>query len=403
MTNSLLTIDMITREAIPLFLNTNAFIQSLDRQYDKYYAIDGAKIGDTLRIRLPNDYTVTDGPAASFQSTNEQYTTLTLAYQRHIDTSFNSVDLTLKLSDYMERILLPKMNNLAGNCAAQIMSLTAGNAANYVEYRVTSTLTAPQPLTWLLAGAALDNNSASRGDRKIVMSPLTQAQSVDSLKALFNPQAVIGEQYRTGMMAKNTLGFDWMMDQTVETHTNGSATSGAVSGADQTGTTLTISALSGTFKKGDYITIDGVYAVNRVTKVSLGTLRQFVVTADASNGATSLSIFPAITPAVGGSNVQYQTVTASPANGATINRVGTASETYVRNLAYWGKALTMGTADLVMPPNIEGARHVYDGISMRAVKQYMIGTDVLGDRLDILFGTATLRPEWVTTVAAPTS
>lgn len=403
MANSILTIDMITREAVPLFINSNAFIASLNRQYDSYYAIDGAKIGDTLRIRLPNDYTVTDGAAASFQSTTEQYTTMTLAYQRHVDTSFSSVDLTLSMDDYIERILLPKMNVLAGNCAAQVMSLTSNNAANYVEYRVTGTLTAPIARTWLLAGAALSNNSAMTNGRKIVMSAQAQADTVANLSGFFNPQTTISDQYRSGEMSRNTLGFDWMMDQTVLSHTNGAFTTGTVNGASQTGTTLTVSAIGAALEQGDYITIAGVYAVNRVTKESTGQLRQFVVTADAAAGATSLSIYPAITPAVGGSAVQYQTVTASPANGATITQVGTASETYMRNLAYWNGAITLGTADLIMPPNVEGSRRSQDGISMRSVKQYMIGTDVLGDRVDILFGTVTTRPEWVCVVASPTS
>lgn len=35
--NSLLTIEMITKESIRLFKNSNAFIQSLDFQYDYLY------------------------------------------------------------------------------------------------------------------------------------------------------------------------------------------------------------------------------------------------------------------------------------------------------------------------------------------------------------------------------
>ncbi len=60
--NSLLTIDMITREAASLFRDSNAFLRAIDRQYEDKFAADGAKIGSVLRIRLPLDYTVTDGP-----------------------------------------------------------------------------------------------------------------------------------------------------------------------------------------------------------------------------------------------------------------------------------------------------------------------------------------------------
>src|SRR5665213_746834 len=104
MANALLTIDMITRMAVRLWKNSNQFLQNVDTQYSSEFAITGAKIGDTLRIRLPNEYTVADGPAASVQDTQEKFTTLTLATQRHIDVGFTSVERTLKLDDYIERI-----------------------------------------------------------------------------------------------------------------------------------------------------------------------------------------------------------------------------------------------------------------------------------------------------------
>lgn len=399
MSNTLLTIDMITRKAIPLFINSNAFIKNMNRQYDDQFARDGAKIGDTLRIRLPNDFTVADGPGASVQSTNEQFTTLTVAYQRHVDTSFSSVDLTMKLDDYAERILLPKMNNLAGNVAAEVMAGSQAGAANYAPNPANyGAVVSPTQTTWLFSGALLDDQSATRVNRKIVMSPRTQASTVGSLTAIFNPQVTIANQYRNGEMGVNTLGFDWMMDQTTVNHTNGTATTNTVNGANQTGSTLTVNATTGTYTKGDFITIAGVNSVNRVTKQDQGALRQFVVTADVPANSTSIPIYPALTPGVGGQAVQYQTVTASPADGATITRLGVAGETTRRNLAYMQDAITLGTADLVMPPNVEGARHSYDGISIRAVKQYNIGTDQLIDRVDVLFGYRFIRPEWVCVV-----
>lgn len=61
--NSLLTIDMITREAVKLFVDSNAFLQNLNNQYEGEFGIEGVKIGSVLRIRMPSDYTVTDGPS----------------------------------------------------------------------------------------------------------------------------------------------------------------------------------------------------------------------------------------------------------------------------------------------------------------------------------------------------
>ena len=153
---------------------------------------------------------------------------------------------------------------------------------------------------------------------------------------------------------------------------------------------------------GDIITIAGVYAVNRITKQSTGELRQFAVTATAATGATSISIYPAIVPAVGGQAVQYQTVTASPANSAAINPVAglAASTQYRKNFAYAPEAVTLATADLEIPKGVhEAAREQFDGVSMRMITDYFIGTDQLITRLDVLYGYLWVRPEWAVVVA----
>src|SRR5689334_2992910 len=119
--NSILTIDMITRLAVMIFKNQNLFVQNLDTQYDSSFAIDGAKIGSVLRIRLPNDYTVNHGVAMSVQDTTEQYTTLPITNQYNVAVAFSTAERTMDLDDYGERIMLPAMNNLAGDIAATIM------------------------------------------------------------------------------------------------------------------------------------------------------------------------------------------------------------------------------------------------------------------------------------------
>lgn len=414
MANTLLTIGGITREAIRLFMNSNAFIGNIDKQYDPSFAKTGAKIGQQLKIRLPNDYVVSDGPALSVQDTNEQQTTITVATQRHVDTSFNSVDMTMSLDDYSEIILAPKINNLAGNIAATIMSGVtvaqgsfAGTVVNGVEGGICNlvqnvdgagNILSPTAETWLTAGASLDSNSAQVQNRKAILDSFTMARTVSSLSGLFSPATDISRQYKNARMY-DALNFEWFMDQTTIIHTTGSFTAGTVNGANQTGTSLTVNAITGTLKKGDIITLASVNSVNRVTKVSQGALRQFVVTADVANAATAISIYPGIVPASAGNAVQYQTVDISPANSATILLVTPASGTYRKNFVYAKQAVTMVTADLEMPPNVRGAREQMDGVSMRAVTQYVIGTDQTADRLDVLFGWLFVRPEWACVVA----
>lgn len=399
MANSLLTINMITREAVRLWKNTNAFLQNIDTQYDDSFGEIGAKIGNALRIRLPNDFTVRTGPAAQIQDTAEQSTTLTLATQKGVDVSFSSADRALSLDDYSKRILMPSINNLAGAVAADIMSGIDPGASDLVaNVDGANNLLSPVASTYLQAGALLDTNSAPTAYRKVVNDPFTEARMVATLSGLFNPQSTIAKQYTSGRMY-DALGYIWMKDQTVLKHTTGSlgTNTATVNGANQTGLVLVVSNVNGTLNVGDIITLAGSNGVNRITKQDTGALRQFVVTAPVAANGIQISIYPAIVPAgAGGAQTQYQTVVNSPTNGGFINPVLNASITYRKNFAFVPEAVTLATADLELPKGVhEAAREVYDGVSMRMVTAYDVKSDQLITRLDILYGYLYIRPEWI--------
>lgn len=407
MANSILTINMITREAVRLWKNSNEFIQHIDQQYDDQFAKTGAKIGTTCRIRLPNDFTVRTGPAASVQDTSEQSTTLTLATQQGVDVSYSSVDRTMSLDDFSRRVLAPMVNNLAGAVASNIMSGVEGGVARLTaNFDAGGNVQSPVAQTWLQAGAILDLNSAPRGMRKLILDPLTMARTVASLAGLLNPQSKIGDQYKSGQIASDTLGFDWYMDQTVLKHTTGAytspqATSATVNGAGQSGLQILINALAGVYAQGDIVTFSGVNSVNRITKVSTQTPMQFVLTAPVANGGTTLNIYPAlIPPAAGPTPVQYQTVDASPANAANVIPATLSGSVYRKNFAFVPEAVTMATADLELPRGVhEAAREAFDGISMRMISAYNITSDQFITRLDVLYGYLWVRPEWACVVA----
>ncbi len=408
MANTYLTIDMITKEAVRLFKNSNLFIKNIDTQYDSQFARDGAKIGDTLRIRLPSDFIVTEGPAMQLQSNTQQYTTLTVSSQLNVATPYTTAERTMSIDNYSELVMAPMVNNLAGKVALDIMMGSEGGVCNFVSnVDGNGNIITPTMDQFLEANAVLDNNSANQMDRRIVNSPNTDARTTAGLAGLLNPTPEISSQFRSGMM-KSGLGYDrWFRDQTVITHTSGTYNGAAtVAGGNQTtgtgGGNITVSAIAGTLRKGDIITFEGVNAVNRVTKQSMGTLRQFVVTADVGNGATSIPVYPGLIPAgPNGADQQYQTVDASPLNGASVKMVTKAGEVYRKSIAYTQKAVTMASADLVLPRKAieEGARASYDGLSMRIITDYLPQSDQLATRLDILFGKKYIRPEWLCVVA----
>jgi hypothetical protein len=411
MSNTYLTIDMITAEAVMLFKNSNLFIMNMDTQYDSQFARDGAKIGDTLRIRLPSDFVVTDGPAMQLQDNTQQYTSLTVSSQKNVATPYTTAERTMSIDNYSELVIAPMVNALCGKVAQTIMNGAEGGVCNLVANTDGSgTIISPTMDQFTGANAVLDDQGANMMDRRCVNDPTTDARTVSSLAGLLNPVTEISAQFRSGMM-KSGLGFDrFFRDQTVIKHTTGTfSAGGTVNGGGQSTSTsggnLTVNAITGTFKKGDIITIGSVNAVNRVTKQSLGTLRQFVITADVATTATTLPIYPGligpIGGLVGGADQQYQTVDALPLNGATVALVTLASSVYRKSLAYTQKAVTMATADLVMPKKAveEASRTEFNGVSMRMLTDYLPQTDQLATRLDVLFGFKYIRPEWLCVIA----
>lgn len=411
MANTYLTIDMITAEAVMLFKNSNLFIMNMDTQYDDQFARDGAKIGDTLRIRLPSDFVVTDGPAMQLQDNTQQYTSLTVSSQKNVATPYTTAERTMSIDRYSELVVAPMVNALCGKVASTIMRGSEGGVCNLVaNVDGGGNIISPTMDQFTGANAVLDDQGATMMDRRCVQDPTSDARTVGSLAGLLNPVTEISTQFRSGMM-KSGLGFDrFFRDQTVIKHTTGTfSAGGTVAGAGQStstsGGSITVNAITGTLKKGDIVTIDGVNAVNRVTKDSLGTLRQFVVTADVATTATSIPLYPGIIGPVGGvaggADQQYQTVDALALNGAQLRLVTPASGVYRKSLAYTQKAVTMASADLVMPKKAveEAARTSYDGVSMRMLTDYLPQTDQLATRLDVLFGFKYIRPEWLCVVA----
>lgn len=384
---------------------------NMDTQYDKQFAIDGAKIGDTLRIRLPSDFIVTDGPAMQLQDNTQQFTTLTVSSQKNVATPYSTAERTMSIDDFSELTMAPMINALAGKVALTVMQGSEGGVCNFISNTDgAGNIISPIMDQFTGANAILDDQGATMMDRRIVNSPTTDARTTSSLAGLLNPTPEISAQFRSGMM-KSGLGFDkWFRDQTVINHVTGTfSAGGTVNGGGQTtgtgGGSITVNAITGTLKKGDIITIAGVNGVNRVTKQSQNVLRQFVVTADVANGGTNIPIYPGLIPSAtgvaGGPDQQYQTVDASPLNGAAVALVTKAGEIYRKSIAYTQKAVTMATADLVLPRKAieEGARANYNGIAMRIITDYLPLSDQLATRVDVLFGFKYIRPEWLCVVA----
>ena len=244
----------------------------------------------------------------------------------------------------------------------------------------------------LPAAKILTDSLSPYTDRTLNLNTQDNIDMVDALKGLFNAQDKLSSNYKEGRLAGPFAGFEAIYENTLwPRHSSGTdANNCTVNGASQTGATITIAnASSKTFKKGDIVTLAGCNRVHPETKTDTGVLQTFVVTADVSAGGTSLGISPAIV-----TTGPTQNVAASPTNGGTVTKHGGASAVHGISMAYHEQAFAFATADLVLPQGVDfAAREVYDGISLRIVRQYDIVNDKFPCRIDVLYGYKTIRPE----------
>ena len=415
MSNNLLTISMITNEALMVLENELTFSSEVDRNYDDQFAVSGAKIGNTLNVRRPGRFLGTTGPALNVEDFNETSVPVTLSTQFHVDTQFTTVDLALSLDAFSDRVLKPAVAAIANKVDFDGLTMAKNSTANIVG---TAGTPPTSLLTYLTAGAYLDAEGAPRdGRRSCIVEPFTGATIVDSLKGLFVPSDMISKQYQKGMMGRDSAGMNWKMDQNVVNQTFGSYSTATLACDTATGTgflstgwaqtsTIALTATTATagLQVGDVIQIANIYAVNPQNRSAYGSgkLRNFVVTAAvtvATSGTTSVTVSPAV---ITGGQFQNVSVTSTSATAVVtpFNKTGTVSP---QNIVMHKNAFTLATADLELPDGVVFAGRASDkelGLSLRVVRQYTINNDSIPTRVDVLYGWAPLYPELACRVAA---
>jgi hypothetical protein len=406
MSNNLLTISMITNEALMVLENELTFSSEVERNYDDQFAVTGAKIGATLNVRRPGRFIGTTGPALNVEDFNETSVPVTLSTQFHVDTQFTTQDLALSLDMFSDRVLKPAVAAVANKIDFDGTTMAKLNTANIVG---TAGTPPTSLLTYLTAQAYLDSEGAPRdGRRSCIIEPFTGATIVDSLKGLFVPNDRIGMQYSKGMMGRDSAGMNWKMDQNIAAQTFGTYTGTATintstdtgiltSGWAQT-STLTLSK-TGTFTPnvGDTFTIANVYAVNPQNRQAYGSnkLRNFVVTAISGN---SVTVSPAVISAG-----QFQNVSITSPGASAVTPFNQAGAVSPQNIVMHKNAFTLATADLELPDGVHFAGRASDkdlGLSLRVVRQYTINNDSIPTRVDVLYGWAPLYPELACRVAS---
>ena len=404
MSNTLLSISMITKESMRQLKNSIQFAKASHKDVSEEFAQKGAKIGSVINIRKPVRFEAIEGAALDLQDVADQYVALTVDQRYHVAFQFSTQELALSIDEFNERYIKPAITPLANKIDYTGLLNAKNTVANYTGVMgVNPTSEALALEAALQAGALLDENGCPFDDeRSIILSPASQVAYVKYLSGLFNSQSELAQQYVKGRMGR-ALGFKWLMSQNVAAHTVG-----AHEGTPAVDTTVTANGtatihLDGTLgdvatwaKKGDVIEIASVYSVNPVTKESTGRLMKFVVTADTASVSNEIAALP-ISPAIYLTG-PYKNVNRAPTDADIVTIYGHAStysgDTGVANIAFHKDAFALGMVKLPEPGGVDMAKSVSDdGLSFRIIRQYDINNDILPCRIDALWGWKSVYPE----------
>lgn len=394
MSNTLLTIDMITRECLRLAHEKATFIGTINRQFDDTFGNVGAKQGDTLRIRYPSQYTRRSGSRVmDVQDSVQVSTALTVATQDGVDMRFNSRELALDLDEFSMIHLEPAMASLISNIDSDVLQGCTKSTFNFAGTAGTtvSSLTAPA------AGRTrLNQNLAPKGaERRVQFDSGTMASIVSGVAAYFNPSNAISEQYREGLVARTAMAdyYEnervWSMANTTSVTLSTTKLNGYISTLGQTSINISLLTVSSAIP-GMKFTIGNTFDIHPETKASYGVLKQFTILT--KTDVSTYTFAPALYltgPRQNATGIGTTTSTQA------VTFLGSPNSTYTLGLMYHKDAFTFATAALPLYGAAEKCvRRTYDGLSLRVWQDSDIRNDELLTRIDILYGFTAIRPEW---------
>src|SRR5690348_10869358 len=206
MSNTLKVIDMVAKEALRIAHEKATFISTINRDYDDSFAKTGAKIGSTLRVRDPNQYTRRQGSRVmDVQDQNESTQTMTVATQDGVDMRFNSAELTLNTDDpsavdlFSKRYIEPAMSVMVSGIDGDMLVQATKDTYNTVGTAGTIVGASGDISALFNARARLNQGLAPKDmNRNIQLHSVTMASVVNGSKALFNPQGQVNKAFTEG-------------------------------------------------------------------------------------------------------------------------------------------------------------------------------------------------------------
>jgi hypothetical protein len=388
MANTILTHQMLAREAAAMLVEEDNLIKNINTGRSGEFAtpVEGYKRGSTVNIGIPPIPVTFSGPTYVEQSLVETEIPLTLSTQLGVGLTFTAQEKLLELTDFKKRFLAPAMQSLRSQVQKALLQTFMATVPNVVG----TYGTVPNTRTiYRQASSLLNRHLAPEGDRTILFSSEANIALAEANATLFHSDKEISSEFDDGMVGR-FANFSFYENQSIPSQAIGAGAGYLVNGGAQVGNVLAVNTGTGAINAGQVFTIAGVYDIHPITGQATTNLRQFVVTQNYAGGAGNVTIWPAIEPT---GATQVGTVSASPATGAAITLLGTASESFVQNLAFHKNAFCAAFAPLPVLASCEGYTATVQNVSVRVMTFGDGLNDIERTRVDVLFGAASVRPD----------
>lgn len=400
MANKFEVANWVTLESLDILKNELCIARMMNTDQNKEFQ-QAFPIGETLRVKLPQRFTVADGPTFQPQGIDRKSTTVTMSEAPQISFELPTADLALHIERgreaFRREYIEPAMRQMAQEIetrASRFMKNRINNIVGVLGTNATNLDT---------AGAAeqrMVELACPAGEKAMITSPASMTSIANGITNVFNDQTQVSKAFLKNYVAK-ARGFDFYRSNSLLSHTAGTwAGAVTVNLAGQYGGTLNVNCTSGdTFREGDVISIANVLAVNPATRQSVGHAKQFRITQDVTATGSTATIFISAGPPVfgiAGPGDQYQNVDSLPANLAALTLFpGTSSpsgKTGINNIAMHRDAFALVGVPLYVPAvggPVDMASTTRDpdtGLSISFIRQFDPIERRLVNRFDSLFG-----------------
>ena len=212
MANTILTPEIIAREALMVLRNNAVMANLVHRDYSSEFV---AGKGDTISIRKPATFIANEfNGSIETQTVNE--TSVPVVMDKHLDVSFavTSKELTLSIEDFSKQLLVPAMQAFANKVDKYLLALEADTP-----HRAKMGGAAMAPADMIAARKYLTQNAAPLADRRFVVGAEGEAALLNS--ELFVSADKVGDEgtaLREASLGRK-FGMDCYVDQNISGET----------------------------------------------------------------------------------------------------------------------------------------------------------------------------------------